>query len=80
MCMLLLQVRLLPDRLPLVGSIKVTTWITSLLSKLVFVKVGTPSPRQPSTLQGVMNAHAGPPAAALAAAGVKGMVPHAVSP
>lgn len=32
------QVRLLPEHLPLLGSIAVTSWITKLLSKLVFVK------------------------------------------
>lgn len=35
-----LRVRLLPERLPVLGSISVTSWVTKFLSKLVFVKMG----------------------------------------
>jgi hypothetical protein len=35
----MMQVRLLPDHLPLLGSVAVMSWITKFLSKLVFIKV-----------------------------------------
>jgi hypothetical protein len=34
-----MQVRLLPDHLPLLGSVAVMSWITKFLSKLIFIKV-----------------------------------------
>lgn len=35
----MMQVRLLPDHLPLIGSVAVMSWITKFLSKLIFIKV-----------------------------------------
>lgn len=34
--------RLLPDHLPLIGSVAVMSWITKFLSKLIFIKVCQP--------------------------------------
>ena len=52
--------QLLPERLPLVGSISVTRWVTKFLSKLVFVKVGVSSAAAWDSFSGLHPVRASP--------------------